>query len=77
MLKQNFIDYVKICCRSGKGGAGSVHFLRNRYNPRGGPDGGDGGRGGHIYLEGNEQLWTLLHLKYRKHIVAGNGPTGW
>ncbi|NNC94460.1 MAG: GTPase ObgE [Chitinophagales bacterium] len=75
-LKQNFIDYVKIMCRSGKGGAGSVHFRREKYIPKGGPDGGDGGRGGHIILKGNPQLWTLLHLKYRKHVIAGHGHNG-
>ena len=63
MAKSNFIDYVKIFCRSGKGGPGSAHFLRSKMDPRGGPDGGDGGRGGHIILKGNHQLWTLLHLK--------------
>ena len=76
MSEQNFVDYVKICCRSGKGGAGSVHFHRDRRNPKGGPDGGDGGRGGHIILKGNQQLWTLLSLKYRKHVIAGNGQNG-
>lgn len=72
----NFIDYVKVCCRSGKGGAGSAHFRREKFIPRGGPDGGDGGRGGHIILRGNKQLWTLLHLKYRKHIIAEDGSNG-
>ncbi|MCB2220918.1 MAG: GTPase ObgE [Bacteroidetes bacterium] len=76
MGSPNFVDYVKINCRSGKGGAGSAHFLRTRSNPRGGPDGGDGGRGGHIILKGNEQLWTLLHLKYTKHVKAENGHPG-
>ncbi len=76
MLKQNFIDYVKICCRSGKGGGGSTHLHRSRTNPRGGPDGGDGGRGGHVFLKGNRNLWTLLHLKYRKHVIAGHGNNG-
>lgn len=76
MADKNFIDYVKICCRSGKGGAGSAHFHRSRINARGGPDGGDGGRGGHIILRGNTQLWTLLHLKYKKHIIAGVGSNG-
>jgi GTP-binding protein len=76
MGESNFIDYVKIFCRSGKGGAGSTHLHRDRYTRKGGPDGGDGGRGGHIYLRGNKQLWTLLHLKYRKHIFAGNGENG-
>ena len=73
---QNFVDYVKIMFRSGKGGAGSVHFYRGKYIPKGGPDGGDGGRGGHIILRANAQLWTLLHLKYRKHIFAGDGGKG-
>jgi GTPase len=76
MADQNFVDYVKICCRSGKGGAGSAHFLRDRFNSRGGPDGGDGGRGGHIILRGNRNTWTLLHLKYRKHVIAGDGKPG-
>ncbi|MCO6489757.1 MAG: GTPase ObgE [Phaeodactylibacter sp.] len=76
MAEQNFVDYVKICCRSGAGGAGSVHFLRDRKNPRGGPDGGDGGRGGHIILRGNRNVWTLLGLKYRKHVIAGAGVGG-
>ncbi|HBX52920.1 MAG: GTPase ObgE [Bacteroidetes bacterium RIFOXYA12_FULL_35_11] len=76
MLESNFVDYVKIFFRSGKGGAGSVHFLRDKHTSKGGPDGGDGGRGGHIILKGNEQLWTLLHLKYRKHIYAGDGVNG-
>ncbi|MEM7101569.1 MAG: GTPase ObgE [Bacteroidota bacterium] len=76
MSQQNFVDYVKICCRSGAGGAGSAHFFRDRQNPKGGPDGGDGGRGGHIILKGNSQLWTLLHLKYRKHVIAGRGGNG-
>ena len=76
MAGQNFVDYVKIMCRSGAGGAGSVHFASDRRNPRGGPDGGDGGRGGHIILKGNAQLWTLLHLKYRKHVIAGVGEHG-
>ncbi len=76
MPSSNFIDYVKIFCRSGKGGAGSTHFRREKFLPKGGPDGGDGGRGGHIILKGNEQLWTLLHLKYRKHVFAENGNPG-
>lgn len=76
MADQNFVDYVKIFFRSGAGGAGSVHFLRQRGNPFGGPDGGNGGRGGHIILRGNQQLWTLLHLKYRKHIHSDNGQPG-
>ncbi|NLN96445.1 MAG: GTPase ObgE [Bacteroidales bacterium] len=76
MSNQNFVDYVKILFRSGNGGAGSVHFIRNRHTARGGPDGGDGGRGGHIILRGNDQLWTLLHLKYTKHIYAPHGQNG-
>lgn len=76
MSSSNFVDYVKLNLRSGKGGAGSAHLLRTRGNPRGGPDGGDGGRGGHIILKGNAQLWTLLHLKYTKHLKAGDGGNG-
>lgn len=76
MPESNFIDYVKILCRSGKGGAGSRHFYRAKYVPKGGPDGGDGGRGGHIILRGNKNMWTLLPLKYRRHIFAGNGQSG-
>lgn len=76
MADSNFIDYVKILCRSGKGGAGSRHFYRAKYVPKGGPDGGDGGRGGHIILRGNAHMWTLLPLKYRRHIFAGNGESG-
>ena len=76
MAEQNFVDYVKICCRSGAGGAGSAHFLRSRATPKGGPDGGDGGRGGHIILRGNRNVWTLLPLKYRKHVIAGRGSNG-
>lgn len=76
MADSNFIDYVKILCRSGKGGAGSRHFYRAKYVPKGGPDGGDGGRGGHIILRGNSHMWTLLPLKYRRHIFAGNGESG-
>lgn len=76
MSEKNFVDYVKICCRSGKGGAGCVHFLRDKITFTGGPDGGDGGRGGHIILRGNKQLWTLLPLKYRKHVIAGDGVKG-
>jgi len=72
----NFIDYVKFCSRSGSGGAGSAHFRREKFVPKGGPDGGDGGRGGHIILRGNRQLWTLLHLKYQKHVIAENGKPG-
>ena len=76
MPSGNFIDYVKIFCRSGKGGAGSLHFHRAKYVPKGGPDGGDGGRGGHIILRGNRNLWTLLHLKYQRHIFATDGGRG-
>ena len=72
----NFVDYVKIFCRSGKGGAGSAHFLRDRNTAKGGPDGGDGGRGGHIIIQGNDQMWTLLHLKYQKHLFAEHGNSG-
>jgi len=72
----NFVDYVKICCRSGKGGAGSAHLHRDKKTAMGGPDGGDGGRGGHVILRGNTQFWTLLHLKYRKHIMAKDGESG-
>lgn len=76
MSKSNFIDYVKICCRSGKGGAGSAHFYRDKITAKGGPDGGDGGRGGHVILRGNSQLWTLIHLKFQRHIIAGHGDVG-
>lgn len=76
MADSNFIDYVKIHCRSGKGGAGSRHFHRAKYVPKGGPDGGDGGRGGHIILRGNSHMWTLLPLKYNRHVFAGNGKPG-
>lgn len=76
MPSSNFIDYVKIYCRSGKGGAGCMHLHRAKYVPKGGPDGGDGGRGGHIILQGNRNLWTLLHLKYQKHIMATDGGRG-
>jgi GTP-binding protein len=76
MADQNFVDYVKICCRSGRGGPGSSHFYRDKMTAKGGPDGGDGGRGGHIILRGNKQLWTLLPVKYRKHIIAQPGGTG-
>ena len=76
MADSNFIDYVKVLCRSGKGGAGSRHFYRAKYVPKGGPDGGDGGRGGHIILRGNKNMWTLLPLKFRRHIFAGNGQSG-
>lgn len=76
MGNSNFVDYVKINCRSGRGGAGSAHLRREKYVPKGGPDGGDGGRGGHIILRGNAQLWTLLHMKYTKHIRAEHGESG-
>ena len=76
MSGTNFVDYVKICCRSGAGGAGAVHFHRDKHTAKGGPDGGDGGRGGHIIVRGNKQLWTLLHLKYRKHVIAEPGEKG-
>jgi GTP-binding protein len=72
----NFVDYVKICCRSGHGGAGSSHLHRDILTSMGGPDGGDGGRGGHVIVKGNAQLWTLLHLKFRKHVIAGDGDGG-
>ncbi|HEY0744016.1 MAG TPA: GTPase ObgE [Chryseosolibacter sp.] len=76
MSSPNFIDYVKFNCRSGHGGAGCLHFHREKFIQKGGPDGGDGGRGGHVILKGNKQLWTLLHLKYRKHVIAENGVAG-
>lgn len=76
MADSNFVDYVKICCRSGKGGAGSHYLHRDKKTAKGGPAGGDGGRGGHIIVRGNAQLWTLLHLKYRKHIIAEAGENG-
>jgi len=76
MADTNFVDYVKIYCKSGNGGPGSAHFRREKSEPKGGPDGGDGGRGGHIILVGNPQMWTLLHLKYRRHVFAGHGESG-
>jgi len=76
MTSSNFIDYVKICCRSGKGGAGSAHLHRAKFVPKGGPDGGDGGKGGDVIVRGNDHLWTLLHLKYSKHVFAENGQPG-
>ncbi len=76
MAESNFVDYVKIYCRSGKGGRGSTHMRREKYCPNGGPDGGDGGRGGHIILRGNRIYWTLLHLKYDRHAMAGHGESG-
>ncbi|MBQ2539385.1 MAG: GTPase ObgE, partial [Bacteroidales bacterium] len=75
-MPSNFVDYVKIFVRSGKGGAGSAHLLRVKYNAKAGPDGGDGGRGGHVILRGNKQRWTLLHLKYTKHVFAEDGQHG-
>lgn len=76
MAGSNFVDYVKIYCRSGKGGRGSTHMQRLKYIPNGGPDGGDGGRGGHVILRGNRNYWTLIHLKYNRHVLAGNGENG-
>jgi len=76
MSDSNFVDYVKICCRSGKGGSGSVHLHRSKLTAKGGPDGGDGGRGGHVIIRGNKQFWTLIHLKYRKHVIAEDGKGG-
>lgn len=76
MSSSNFVDHIKIFCRSGKGGAGSTHLHREKFVPKGGPDGGDGGRGGHVILKGNSNLWTLLHLRYKKHIFAGHGNPG-
>lgn len=76
MASSNFVDYVKVFCRSGNGGPGSMHLHREKFVPRGGPDGGDGGRGGHVYLKGNNQLWTLIHLKYKRHIFAEHGESG-
>lgn len=75
-MESNFVDYVKIYCRSGKGGRGSMHLRHIKYQPNGGPDGGDGGRGGNIYLRGNHNYWTLLHLKYQRHVRAGHGGNG-
>ena len=76
MASENFVDYVKICCRSGHGGAGSMHFMRNRTTAKGGPDGGDGGRGGHVIARGSRNHWTLLHLKYQRHVIAKPGECG-
>ncbi len=76
MSGSNFVDYVRICCRSGKGGPGSTHLHRDKMTAMGGPDGGDGGRGGHIILRGNKQTWTLIHLKYTKHLIAQMGEGG-
>ena len=76
MAETNFVDYIKIFCRSGKGGRGSTHFRREKYIPKGGPDGGDGGDGGHVILRANRNYWTLLHLKYQRHVLAGHGESG-
>ncbi len=76
MEGSNFVDYVKICCRTGKGGAGAIHFHRDKHTAKGGPDGGDGGKGGSIIVRGNSQMWTLIHLKYRKHVIAEPGQNG-
>src|SRR3982751_1830574 len=76
MEKSNFVDQIRIFCRSGHGGAGSKHFMRNKLTAKGGPDGGDGGRGAHIILKGNSQLWTLLHLRYYKNVLAEDGEGG-
>ena len=76
MAETNFVDYVKIFCRSGKGGRGSAHFRREKYVPKGGPDGGDGGDGGSVILRGNRNYWTLLHLRYQRHILADHGEGG-
>lgn len=75
-MEKNFIDYIRVFCRSGHGGPGSKHFMRTKFNPQAGPDGGDGGRGGHIILRGNKNLWTLLHLRYMKNVLAANGESG-
>lgn len=77
MDKLNFVDHIRIFCRSGKGGAGSAHFARTKFNPMAGPDGGNGGRGGHIILKGNAQLWTLLHMRYFKNVLAKDGQNGY
>lgn len=76
MADSNFVDYVKIYCRSGKGGRGSMHLRHDKYNPNGGPDGGDGGDGGSVYLRGNHNYWTLLHLKFQRHVYAEHGGNG-
>ncbi len=75
-MESNFVDYIRIFCRSGRGGKGSAHLRREKFIPKGGPDGGDGGRGGHVILRGDTQLWTLLHLRYQKHIFAGHAEDG-
>jgi GTP-binding protein len=76
MERSNFVDQIRVFCKSGKGGAGSVHFMRTKFNPKAGPDGGDGGRGGHVILRGNRNTWTLLHLRYLKNVLAENGENG-
>lgn len=76
MSGSNFVDYVKIFCRSGAGGRGSAHLRREKYIPKGGPDGGDGGRGGHVIMKGNRNFWTLIHLKYQRHVFASDGESG-
>ncbi len=76
IVSSNFVDYVKVCAKSGDGGSGSAHLRREKYVPKGGPDGGDGGRGGHVIIRGNKQMWTLLPLKYRKHVKATDGANG-
>ena len=76
MEKSNFVDQIRVFCRSGHGGAGSKHFMRTKFNAMAGPDGGDGGRGGHIILRGSKHLWTLLHLRYYKNVLAENGEAG-
>ncbi len=76
MSNANFVDYVKVFCRSGKGGAGSAHLRRDKLTSKGGPDGGDGGSGGHVIIRANKQLWTLLHLKYKRHVFATHGGSG-
>ena len=76
MAESNFVDYVKIYCRSGKGGRGSMHLRHVKYNPNGGPDGGDGGDGGSVILRGNHNYWTLLHLKFQRHVFAEHGGNG-
>ena len=76
MAESNFVDYVKLVCRSGRGGAGSSHFRREKFVPKGGPDGGNGGRGGHVYIRGNRNYWTLIHLRYDRHIFATDGAHG-
>lgn len=76
MASSNFVDQIRVFCRSGKGGPGSAHFRREKFVPKGGPDGGDGGRGGHVIMRGNAQMWTLLHLRYTKHLFAENGESG-